>query len=322
MSTTTPAATSGLVAAARAFSAAGNFKLAAQHLGQVLAADPGNSEACEAWCDMLTKQKKFADLEKFARDWIGRDGRNDMAHFYLFGSYAARNDRQNATAALKRHRELFPEMALQHHVMQSIIDCNCPEDASSYDAAIAFAEATGSTQDVLRFQSQAAFQRSDFTDAVRLGDQAWQAGYTETSFASYMAMICFRSFRLAKSRHYARLALRAEPGHAVASELLVLTLLVCFPPFLLAHAGLFLLTRFNCRREFGAQVGSIAVLSASLFAAGSLVPLSVHMHPLTLPSVMATVALAALYCAYAPFIGSIARFAHRGGASTIRLPNY
>jgi len=322
MSTTTPAATSGSVAAARAFSAAGNFKLAAQHLNQVLAADPDNSEACEAWCDMLAKQKKFTDLEKFARAWIGRDGRNDMAHFNLFGSYVARQDRKNAAAALERHRELFPEMALRHRVMQGLIDANCPKDASSYDTAIALAEAAGSNQDALRLQSQAAFRRSSFTEAVRLGDQAWQAGYTQTSFASYMAMICFRSFRLAKSRHYARLALRAEPGHAVASELLVLTLLVCFPPFLLAHAGLLLLAQFNCTREFGAKVGSSAVLGAGLFVAALLALSSVQVSPVAITAILANVAFMVLYCAYAPYIGSIARFAHRGGASTIRLSNY
>jgi tetratricopeptide (TPR) repeat protein len=322
MSTTTPAATSGSVAAARAFSAAGNFKLAAQHLNEVLAADPGNSEACAAWCDMLTTQKKFADLETFARAWIGRDGHSDMAHLYLTGSYAARKDRENAAAALERCRKLFPEMALQHHVMQGIIDANCPKDAASYDAAIAVAEAAGSNEHALSLQSQAAFRRPDFAEAVRLGDQAWQAGCTRTSFASYMAMICFRSFRLAKSRHYARLALRAEPGHAVASELLVLTLLVCFPPFLLAHAGLLLLAGFNCRREFGATVGSsIAILGAGLFAAAFLTPVSILVSPVTVTAVMVNVAFMVLYCAYAPFIGSIAKFAHRGGR-TIRLPNY
>jgi hypothetical protein len=322
MSTTTSAATSGSVAAARAFSAAGNFKLAAQHLNEVLAADPGNSEACEAWCDMLTKQKKFVDLETFASAWIGRDGRNDKAHFYLCGSYVARKDGKNAAAALQRYREISPEMVLQHHAMQGVIDANCATDASSYDTVIAFAEAAGSKQDVLRFQSQAEFQRCNFTAAVRLGDQAWQAGYTKTSFASYMAMICFRSFRLAKSRHYARLALRAEPGHAIASELLVLTRLLWFPPFLLAHTGLLLLSGFNCRREFGAKGGSIAALGASLFVAALLALSSVPVSPVVTTAIMANFAFMALYCAYAPFIGSIATLARRRDANTIRLSNY
>lgn len=137
-----------------------------------------------------------------------------------------------------------------------------------------------------------------------------------------MAMICFRSFRLARSRHYARLALRAEPGHAVASELLVLTLLVCFPPFLLAHAGLLLLARFNCRREFGAKAGSVAVLGVGLLVAAVLALFSVPVSPLAITAIVASVAFAVLYCAYVPHIGSIAKFAYRGGASTMRLSNY
>ena len=245
-------ATSGTIAAARAYAQAGNFKLAEQHLKTVLAANPDDGDACEAWCELLTKQKKFAELETFAKSWIGHDGQSEKAYTYLFGSYVARKDRSNSTAVLERYRELFPEHVLQHFAFQSLLDANCAKEASDYDQTIAVYQSIGDQAQVLRFESQAAFRRSNFAEAIHLGDQSWQAGYRETSFASYMAMICFRSFRFAKSRHYARLALRAEPGHPVATELLVLTRLVWFPPFLLAHALLFLAAQVNCNRLFGA----------------------------------------------------------------------
>ena len=160
-------------------------------------------------------------------------------------------------------------MALQHLVMQGLIDANCPKDASSYDAAIAIAEALRARIRTphLSLQSHvlcsiAAISPRPSVSAIRRGRQAAR----EPSFASFMAMICFRSFRFAKSRHYARLALRAEPGHPVATELLVLTRLVWFPPFLLAHALLFLAAQVNCNRLFGAiALPSIFLLALLAF---------------------------------------------------------
>jgi len=310
-------ATSGAIAAARAYADAGNFRLAEQHLKSVLAADPDDSDACEAWCQLLTKQKKFAELEPFAKSWIGRDGQNERAYTYLFGSYVAREDRTNATAVLERYRALFPEQVLQHLAFQSMVDVNCAKEASGYDEAIAAFESVGDQAQVLRFQSQAAFRRSDFAEAVRLGDRSWQAGYRETSFASYMAMICFRSFRFGKSRQYARFALRAEPGHPVATELLVLTRLVWFPPFLLAHALLFVPARANSDRRLGVIVGNPWVI-----ALASIILFGLLSAPLNATTVFAVFLLMFSWCAYAPFIGKIAAFAYRNGAPTIRLSGY
>ncbi|GLH76816.1 hypothetical protein SSBR45G_17240 [Bradyrhizobium sp. SSBR45G] len=305
-------AKSGTIAAARAYASAGNFRLAEQHLKSALSADPHDGEACEAWCELLTKQKKFAELEMFARSWIGRDGQSDGAYTYLFGSYVARADRSNATAVLARFRELFPAHVAQYRAFQSMLEVNCGNEASGYDQAITAFQSIGDRAQVLRFQSQAAFRRSDFAEAIRLGDQAWQAGYTDTSFASYMAMICFRSFRFGTARHYARLALRAEPGHPVATELLVLMRLVWFPPFLLAHALLFLWAQVERSRAFGAMA-----LPFVLFAVFGL--LSV---PAREEIVWAVFALVMLYSSYAPFIGEIAALANRVRAPTIRLSGY
>jgi tetratricopeptide (TPR) repeat protein len=310
-------ATSGAIAAARAYADAGNFRLAKQHLETVLAADPNDSDACEAWCQLLTKQKKFAELEPFAKSWIGRDGQNETAHTYLFGSYVAREDRGNATVVLERFRELFPEQVQQHLAFQRLLDANCGKNASGLDSTIAAFESVGDQAQVLRFQSQAAFRRSNFAQAIRLGDQSWQAGYRETSFASYMAMICFRSFRFGKSRQYARFALRAEPGHPVATELLVLTRFVWFPPFLLAHALLFVPARVNADRLLGVILGNPWVVALS-----SIILLGLYAGPLNATAVFAVFVPMFAWCAYAPFIGTIAAFAYRNGAPTIRLSGY
>jgi tetratricopeptide (TPR) repeat protein len=306
-------ATSGTIAAARAYAGAGNFRLAKQHLKKVLVADPNDHEACEVWCELLTKQKKFAELETFAKSWIGRDGQDETAHTYLFGSYVARRDRDNATAALERFRELFPERVLQQLAFQNMLDVNCAKEASAYDQAIAAFQSAGDQAQVLRFQSQAAFRRSNFSEAIHLGDQSWQAGYRATSFASYMAMICFRSFRFGKSRQYARLALGTEPGHPVATELLILTRLVWFPPFLIAHALLFALAQINCNRLFCA----IALPSFLLFALFGLL-----FVPVKAEAVSSVVVLMIFYCAYGPLIGKIAAFAYRNGAPSVRLSGY
>jgi tetratricopeptide (TPR) repeat protein len=311
-------AISGAIAAARAYAGAGNFRLAERHLKTILATDPDNGDACEVWCQLLTKQKKFAELEPFAKSWIGRDGQNETAYTYLFGSYVARKDRNNAMAVLKRYGELFPEQVLQHIAFQSMVDLNCADEASGYDEAIAAFQSVGDQAQVLRFQSQAAFRRSDFAEAIRLGDQSWQAGYRETSFASYMALICFRSLRFGKSRQYSRFALRAEPGHPVATELLVLTRLVWFPPFLLAHALLFLLTGVSSNRVFGAIAGSPFVVLAGIFLA----LFGLLSIPLSATTIFSLFILMICWCFYAPFIGKIAAFAYRNGAPTIRLSGY
>lgn len=207
----------------------------------------------------------------------------------------------------------FPEQVLQHLAFQNLLDVNCAKEASGYDLTIAAFQSVGDQAQVLRFRSQAAFRRCNFTQAIQLGDQSWQAGYRETSFASYMAMICFRSFRFGKSRQYAQFALRADPGHPVATELLVLTRLVWFPPFLFAHALLFLLARVNCNRLFGA----IALPSILFFAL-----LGLLFVPVKTESVSSVVVLMIFYCAYSPIIGKIAAFAYRNGAPTVRLTGY
>jgi len=310
-------ATSGTIAAARAYVDAGNFRLAERHLKTALAADPDNRDACEAWSHLLTKKKKFAELEPFAKSWIGRVGQSEPAYTYLFGSYVAREDRKNATAVMERFRELFPEQVQQYLAFQRLLDANCGKEASGLDSTIEAFQSVGDQAQVARFQSQAAFRRSNFAEAIRLGDQSWQAGYRETSFASYMAMICFRSFRFGKSRQYARYALRAEPGHPVATELLVLTRLVWFPPFLLAHALLFVPARVNADRLLGVILGNPWVV-----ALASIILLGLYTGPLNATTVFAVFVPMFFWCAYAPFIGRIAAFAYRNGAPTVRLSGY
>ena len=310
---------SGLIAAALAFIEAGNYRLAEQHITTVFATDPIDSEACEAWCKLLTRQKKFAELEAFPEAWIGRDGRNYLAYFNLAGSYIVRKDRKKATVALAQFRERFPILIQVHSALQSMLEANCAKDASDYDSMIALYKSANDHKNVLRLQSQAAYHRSDFSMAVHLGDQSWGDGYTETSFASYMAMLCFRSFRFGKSRHYARLALRAEPGHAVAKELLILSRLVWFPHFLITHALLFALAQVNCRREFVAPVGILGILVAYLLV---FTRIGWPSDPLASWIAWSTMMFTVLYCLYTPFIGTIAAFVHRHAPPTIRLTKY
>lgn len=310
---------SGNIAAARAYLAAGNFKLAEQHIKAVLATNPSNNEACDAWCQLLRSRKKFAELEDFAKTWIGRSGRNIIAYSNLFISFVARKDRKNATAVFAQFRELFPNQIPFHAVMESALETNFGEDASSFDAVIKLSQASNDQKNLFRFQSQAAFRRSNFTEAVRLGDKAWQAGYKETSFASYMAMLCFRSFRFAKSRDYARLALLADPSHAVARELLVLTRLVWFPPFLLAHGFLLLCARYESKREIGVAVWGV-FMPLTLFlitAPPALLPPSIQKA-----TILSAVILMTIYSLYFPFIGQFAAFINRRRPPIVRLSDY
>ena len=67
------------------------------------------------------------------------------------------------------------------------------------------------------------------------GELALQRGDDDGSIAAYLSMIAFRGFRFSRSRRYARLALTKNPSLPIPRELLVLSWLVYFPPFLLGH---------------------------------------------------------------------------------------
>jgi hypothetical protein len=161
-----------------------------------------------------------------------------------------------------------------------------------------------------KFGSLAAVKRSNLSEAIQEAEFARRSGDSSAETAALLSMLCFRTLRLGKCRSYARLALQANHDQPIPRELLVLSWLVLFPPFLLAHLCLMVITYVQKSTKFA------ILLALALFFAGAPIILAVFwvtsglMMPLGLDG-WPTYALFIAFCLYSPYIGSVAKLLTR-----------
>jgi tetratricopeptide (TPR) repeat protein len=307
----------GDVAAARAFLEAGNTKLALDHVEKVLTERPDAREALEVYCDILLKLDDLVKLEKVAVDWIGKRPTDPMPYLSLLVCYARRDDKKMASALLEHFKSAFPHNAEDVKLMEALYQTRFGDKQSGYTQLAKSAGERGDKRNEFTYSAYVALAKANLSEAIKEAEYARRTGETTPENAALLAMLNFRIFRFEKCTMYARMALKDRPNMPIPLELTVLSWLVLFPPFFLAHAGLALLTYLG---RSGAA-SAIALVVA--------IPLSVPAFGLT-EMIMRqiglggwpTAILIVAWAFYAPYIGSVAQWLYGGKPKDVELADY
>ena len=312
---------SGNVAAARAFLSAGNTKLALAQLEDILADDPQDAGALDAYCDALREAGRDADALRVARDWIARAPRDQSAHIQLIASLMRGNDGKAARKAIDAYRDVAPWDVDALDWLETTHEARFGNQAKGLRTLSQRFARKGDHKTEFRLASYAAEKRSDLPEAIIEAEYARRTGDDSPELAAYLAMLCFRAFRLSKCRQYARDALQKRPGMPAPTELLYLSWIVFFPPFLVAHLCLYIFDRLRRMSAWGRLIWipvvyMLGLPTATLFfsLAGILKPIGVG-RP-------AMFVLFLLFVLYEPFIGLIASLIQSRRPKEIQLTDY
>lgn len=308
------------IAAARAFLEAGNFKLAIKHAEEVLQKDPENSRALEVLGDTLLKTNEHQRLEELSVSWLGRDPSAGPPHMFLFFCYLQRKDQKMARALLDHFSTACPGNKREIDMFEAAFKTKFGKPEEGFDSLARIYAADGDKRSAFKFNSLAALKRQNLSEAITEGEFARRSGDVSAGHLSYLAMLCYRTFRFAKCRAYARQALAADRSLDIPRELIVLSYLVWFPPFLIGHAAMYLLTgASNGLQRFIAGIGLWFLgLPALVF---SYYVLNVLLSALHLPN-WTNVALVFGYALYMPFIGTLSRLLKGRVKTEVTLGDY
>lgn len=312
---------SGNIAAARAFLSAGNTKLALAQLEDILADDPQDPDALDAYCDTLREAGPDADALRIARDWIARAPQDQRAHIQLIVGLMRSNDRKGTRKAIDAYRDFAPWDVDALDWLETTFEARFGDQAKGLKALAERMARSGDRKNEFRFASYAAEKRSDLPEAIIEAEYARRTGDDSPELAAYLAMLCFRAFRFSKCRKYAREALSKRPGMPAPTELIYLSWLVFFPPFLFAHLCLYVLDRLRRMSGWGrlilvpvVYVAGVPTMAIFFSLAGALKPIGLG-RP-------AMFVLFLLFVLYEPFIGLIATLLQSRRPKAIELTDY
>lgn len=310
----------GKIAAAQAVLDAESAAEAMQRLVEIASSHPDDGSALEYCCDTLRDYARLEETETIARDWRDRAPADIRAHVQLVVTLFARGDARGAREAIDAFRKAAPQDRDALDYLETMYRSRfgmAPEQAPARDHAGRLDEHGWRA----RMAGYVADKRS-MSEEIIEGEFTRRMGDDSAAHAAHLALLCLRSFRFAKCRKYARLALEKKPGMPEPTELIYLSWLVLFPPFLLAQLYLFLwfsLQRASmvaqaCAFFFMATIGMLPVM-------WSVVMLTLLMNLAGL-NAYATAPLILAWAAYAPFIGLIARNFGREKPNQITLADY
>lgn len=151
---------------------------------------------------------------------------------------------------------------------------------------------------------------TDMWEALQRSEAAKRNGDHSATNLALNSLLHFGLMRFSKCRQSARLTLEVEPNSPIAKELLVLSWLVFFPPFLMAH---FLLYMSNFVRRHLERFGELVVLVALAFGGWALSQIAVSIYSvfgeLTYTSAILRAGPFVGYMIYVVmFLGSIAKW--------------
>lgn len=309
----------GKIAAAQAVLDAENAAEAMQRLVEIARSHPDDGAALEYCCDMLRDNLRLEEAERIARDWRARAPADIRAHVQLVVTLFARGDAGGAREAIDAFRKAAPQDRDALDYLETMY-------RSRFGMAreLPLRENTGRLDEHgwrTRMAGYVADKRS-MSEEIIEGEFTRRMGDDSAALAAHLALLCFRSFRFAKCRKYARLALEKQPGMPEPTELVYLSWLVLFPPFLLAQLYLFL--------WFSLQRASMVVQACAFFFMATIGMLPVMWSVVMLTLLMnlaglnayATAPLMLAWAGYAPFIGLIARNFGREKPKQITLADY
>jgi tetratricopeptide (TPR) repeat protein len=309
----------GDIAAARAYLKAGNSNRALELVEQVLKLDPYSNQALEAHCNILFTINAFDKLQSVAASWLSREPGNIVPSFHLLLCHIHRKDKRAARVTIDNFRIATPNPE-EVDLVESIYEAKFGNTTEGFSTlAKSFGEA-GDKGVEHQFKSYAALANADIRGAIQQAELGRQAGDCSASTLARLSMLYFRALRFGKSRECARLALKIDPTLPIPRELLILSWVVLFPPFLIGHLALTLTT--NTRhwtsmfgnRAFFYALGVPVVVLVLVLLDKSLGAIGVPVSKLALLSIA--------FILYSPFIGSVTKLVYGWRKSTVKLNDY
>lgn len=307
----------GDIAAARAFLGAGNTKLALEHAEKALTQNPGFPPALDVYCDILLKLERYKALEAAALDWVGKHPQDARPYTSLLLCYAQRKDRKLARALVDHFKAANPHNARDIEFFEAAYQTKFGDVQEGFAQLAKAANAQGDKRSEFTLSAYAALAKANLGEAIKEAEFARRTGEATPENAALLAMLNFRTFRFAKCRMYARMALKDRPQMPIPLELMVLSWAVFLPPFLVAHAMLALLTYIN-----RSTIAFVLVLMMGTTASAPILGLvQFLMRPFGLdgwPSLLLLLA----WIFYAPCIGVIAGRIYGGKPKDVKLADY
>jgi tetratricopeptide (TPR) repeat protein len=310
------------IASARAFLEAGNLQRALTEIEGVLRDDPHEPDALQTYCDTLLKLKRLDLLEQAAWKWLGHDPSSLLAYSHLL--YCFKRSARRKDAEELRQRFLGASTDPQDvKLALALYDVSFGSKADGWAQVSEEFSSEGRHAETYAYASRAARARGDMREAWAQAKLALGAGYRDAHHLEYMSVLCFRLMRFAKCREFARLALRTDPHLAIARELLVLSWLVWFPPFLVAHV-LALLRLLLAGQKW--VVIALVIAPLVVFAGPAVKGLY---WTITFPATLAgipdyvSLSLFAIYLGYThKMLGSVVKFAMPSTRKSVELKDY
>lgn len=309
----------GNIAAAKAFLDAGNPLRAKTELETVLREEPHLDIALDVYCLTLRELNDWEKVEEISRARLGRDPNCVAAYANLLLRFQQARRRRDAARLRDDYRAAIKDPEELQMLEQVYAICFGDKPAAWQELSKRAAE-IGDYQRSFRFSSNAAMLRSDVGTALQDSEFARRTGDASAATLERISFLSFKLMNYGKCRDFARQALRADPTLSLPRELIVLSWLSLFPPFLVACVAMriFLLfdkfgTMFYLAMCYtvGPALGMVSLLILSFLA--QLVGVSAWL----------TVGLAVTYGLYLAFgIGTLARLFGGSGKATIKLDNY
>jgi tetratricopeptide (TPR) repeat protein len=309
----------GNVAAARAFMSASNPNQALKHIELALKEHPHASEVLTVYLEVLEKLERFDLLEATATDWLARRPNEFVPSAMLLSFYGRRGDKKKARGLI----EGFRAGNSNPHTTEKLEAAYKTWFGKAEEGYSWFAEEAARRNDKVRefkMNSLAASSKSKLREAILEAEFARKLGDDGADSCARLSMLCFRAFRFQKCREYAQLALKADPTLVVPKELLLLSWLVLFPPFLLAHASIELASRVSPMKM---MLIALALLASGGWGIVAVVLLGVLNLISTVgipPSV--SVVLFIAFGLYMPFIGKVSKLLGLGRKAKVKLRDY
>jgi tetratricopeptide (TPR) repeat protein len=310
------------IATARAFLSAGNLKLALEQAHLALKRDPRASAALDVYCDILLKLERFDDAEKVAIDWIATHPQQVTPYFIMLNIYADRKDKKMAQALVEHFRvaSIAPQ---DFEVFEATFIARFGDKASGYTKLADYFAKAGDKAGEFRLKSYVAIANSNISEAIIESEFARGSGDNSAQTASRLSMLSFRVFRFRKCREYAELALKADPTCAIPQELLILSRLVYFPPFLVAHMGLAFITWMSRKKspilQFAIAISLMFCVVPIAFLASKMI--TVIPSLIGIPPIV-SYGLFFSFAFYAPYIGMIAKYRNQTLRREVKLKDY
>jgi tetratricopeptide (TPR) repeat protein len=310
------------IAAARAFETAGNHAQALKQIEEVLAEQPQNNNALDVYCDVMRHLGRAKETQSQVEQWLARAPSDIRAAMNLLAIFVEQRDKRNAKMLLATFEQSSKDPD-NIELFRACYNTRFGNSDEGFQGLAAHYGKSGDKAGALRSTASAAVRQERLLKAYVLGEAAVQAGDRSAGALALMSMLAYRTFRFSKCRFYAREALKADPTLPIPRELIWMSWVVLFPPFLLAQALLFILSLFPKNNS-----GYIVALAVTFPLVTPVVAPFVALCSWLLSLVgldlgfFKTFLLTIGFALYQPFIGRVSPYLKGGRKRNVKLGDY